>query len=408
MMTSATHRKRNLDVTDHNDTRSYFVCANCGTMASTNSGKRYAHDQSLPDPESDESEITGFYHIRPETVYPQVHNNTNILIEPDETELDGVELTKRGEAAAYIQFDDESILGLRGNFSDEQEIPLSQNDVLKQTLNAGIGDDFGTETQGVFGSSVMEAISDDVAEYNQTKSDRFGAVQRKAYGLWTAQFTPEVIEGEDFTEIIEWTDDAIADTEKELNDLGPGSMVTADAGFELERFAPDVPELNPALQHYVYDITAALPAPKYMVGHSDETNRDVTSEQSKPYDDLVSEERQYQEKSWTQALKVVAQRKGLPVEGLRLRIEPPPEDNPVKALESETIDDLLTYMQALNEAAGPSGGPATLVDHDTLIDTLELPEDAGVDDFEMPDGDEMGEDGEALFRDVMGLEAEGD
>jgi hypothetical protein len=358
--------------------------------------------------ETPDSEITGFYHIRPETVHPQVYSNTNILIDPDETGEDGVVVTKRGEAAAYIQFDDNSILGLRRDGFDEDSIPLSQNDVLKQTLDPDIGGD-SSDAEGVFGTSIMESINEDVEEYNTVKRDRAEAIRRIAYGIHTAQFTPETIDlGNQGTEIIEWDDESISDTEDELNDLGPGSMVTADAGFELERFAPDVPELNPALQHYVDDITSALPAPKYMVGHSDETNRDVTSEQSKPYEDLVSEERQYQQKSWTEALKVVAERKGLPTEGLRLRIEPPPEDNPVKALESDTIDDLLTYMKALNEAAGPSGGPATLVDHDTLIDTLELPEDAKVEDFEMPSEGEMSEDEEALFRDAMGLETAGD
>ncbi len=350
------------------------------------------------DPENPESEITGFYHIRPETVHPQVYSNTNILIEPNDTDEDGVELTPRGEAAAYIQFDDNSILGRRRGGFDNDSIPLSQNDVLKQTLEPDIGGD-NTDAEGVFGTSVLEAIDEDIAEYKQIKRDRATAIQRKAYGIWSAQFKPETIDHSHGTEIIEWSDDAISETEAELNNMGPNSVITTDAGFEMNKFEPDVPELNPTLQHYVDDITSALPAPKYMIGHSDETNRDVTSEQSDPYDDLVSEERQYQEQSWTQALKLVAERKGLPTEGLRLRIEPPPEDNPVKALESDTIEDLLTYMKALNEAAGPSGGPATIVDHDTLVETLGLPDDAKVEDFELPE--ETSEEDEALFRDVM-------
>jgi len=161
------------------------------------------------DKEDPESPITGFYHIRPETVYPQVYNNTNILLDPEDTDADGAQLTPRDEAAAYIQFDDESILGLRRGGYDNQEIPLSQNDVLKQTLEADIGGDDRLE-QGVFGTSVMEAISTDVEEYNEIKRDRAQAIKTKAYGIWNAQFTPEVVDlGDAGVEVIRWDDDDI-------------------------------------------------------------------------------------------------------------------------------------------------------------------------------------------------------
>ena len=350
-----------------------------------------------------ESEITGFYHIRPETVYPQVHNNKNILLSPDETDLDGAVTTRRDEAAAYIQFDDESILGLRGAYDGKQEVPLSQNDVLKFTLDAGIGDDFGSETQGVFGTSIMEAISDDVSEYNQTKRDRFNASQRKAYGLWTAQFKPEVIEGEDFTEIIEWTDDQIQATENELNAMEPKDVLTSDANIDLERHDAELADLDPMLQRYVEDIVAALPAPLYMTGHAGDINRDVTSEQSKPYDDLVSEERLLTETKWSQAFKFVAERAGLPTEGLQVKLQPPKEDNPVKSLSSDEIDRMNTYINTLAVAAGPQAGPTALVDSEDILEVLDFPvEETDPEDIV----DEVAtEETEAAWADIMGLES---
>jgi len=366
--------------------------------------------QDIDDPESP---ITGFYHIRPETVYPQVENNTNILLPPEQDELpedidpQDVETTRRGEVAAYIQFDDESILGIRRNgFDDRQQIPLSQNDVMKQVLDPDIGDDAGlADTQGVFGTSIIEGISEDITEYKQIKRDRSEAINRKAYGIYTAQFTPEVIDLGDRKEVIEWDDASIQDTEAELNNMDAGDVLTSDANIDLEKYESEVPELDDTIRQYINIILAPLPAPKYMVGFAEGINRDVTEEQREGYLDLVSEERRYQEKKWTPVLREVAERQGLDPTGVELKIQPETEENPVKSLSTEEIERMNTYVGALNAAAGPQAGPTALVSREELLEVLDFP----TEDMDNPEdmAEELSRDAdtEEAFKDIFGVES---
>lgn len=328
------------------------------------------------DKDDPESEINGFKFIRPETVYPQVYRNTNTLIDPDDTDTEGIETTRRDEAAAYIQFDDRSILGLRRQGFNNDSINLSQNDVMKQTLEPDIGGDDRLE-DGIFGRSVMDAISIDVEEYNEIKRDRARAIKTKAYGIWNAQFTPETIDlGNGSVEILEWDDKSIDETEGELKDLGPGSVVTSDAPIDLEKFDGDVPDLDPTLKHYVNDIMSALPAPKYTTGFGEEITQFVSERQENAYEDTKQEERQYQERSWTQAFKTVARRKGLDTDGLKLKIEPEENDSPVMSLSVDDLEKIQMLGQALNEMAG-NAGVASLVDREAIVTEIaQLPEDA--------------------------------
>jgi len=347
-----------------------------------------------------ESEITGFYHIRPETVYPQVLNNTNILLPPDQEDLPpdisegDYETTPRGEVAAYIQFDDESILGVRRQgFGDATEVPLSQNDVMKQTLEPDIGSDFGTDGgEGVFGTSIIEGISDDIAEYKQIKRDRAEAISRKAYGIWTMQFADRVLDLGNQKEVVRWGENQIRDTERELNNLGKGDVLTSDAQIDLERHDGEVPDLNEVLSQYISIMLAPLPAPKYMIGFAEGINRDVTEEQKEAYHDLVSEERRYQEKKWTAVLKEVARRWGLDASGLQLKIKPEKEENPVKSLSTDEIERMNTYVATLNQAAGPAAAPTSLVSSEQLLEVLDFPTEE-VDDPEQI-ADDMAEQAE--------------
>lgn len=350
------------------------------------------------------SEITGFYFVRPETISAEVYPNTNILIDPEDTDVEGVEITQRGEAAAYIQFDDQSILGRKGQLGGEDDIPLSQNDVQKQVLNPGIGDD-ADEEQGIFGTSDIDAIADDLAEYIQIKRDRATAIGNKAHGIWLIEHGREVVDLGDERVLYEWDDESMDDFEGRLNSIDPGGHITYDGSVEPERLDGDVPDLENVIDHYIEAILAALPTPKYKIGFEDDVNRDVTSEQNSDYERVLSEERRYQETQWTQTLREVAERKGLPTDGLRFKIEPEPEDSPVLSLSQEEIQKLLDYAKALNELAGPAGGPQTLIGTETLLtDVAQLPESTA---SEVADGlEDMEEDEEveALFREEFGID----
>lgn len=336
------------------------------------------------DPEDAESPIHGFYKIRPETVHPQVYENTNILLDPDpnaEANEDvGFKETPRGEAAAYIQFADDSILGRRlGGFDDREEIRLSQNDVLKQVLDPDIGGDSATE-QGVFGESIMQAIGTDVEEYNKIKRDRFHAIQRKAYGIWLFQFEKEAVElGNGQFEIVEWDDDSQNEFSDELDSLGPGDVLEADGPVDPTEFPSEVPDLNDELAHYVSDIVAPLPAPKYATAFGESIANHVSDRQENAYEQRIVEERQYQGRKWSWAFRKVADRHpDLDPTGLRVLLEPEQDTSPVKTLTKEETEKMLDIARAYNELAGPTAGPGTLVDDVTLLtELMQLPEDVG-------------------------------
>ena len=414
-----------LDASPPEDTPEGGFLANCGVFAGekqqdfSDVGRAATFQRRLRgtvliellkrDSDDAESPISGFYFIRPETVSAEVYPNQNILIDPEDTDVDGVEITKRGEAAAYIQFDDNSILGRKGTFDDKEEIPLSQNDVHKQVLNPGIGDDAGTE-QGVFGTPGLEPISEDIAEYLQIKRDRATAISNKAHGIHFIEHGRDVIDLGDQRQLIEWDDDSMDDFESQLSDVGPGGYVTHDASVNVERKTGDVPELESTIQNYIDDIFSGLPVSKYKIGFEDNVNRDVTSEQSESDQRQIEEEREYQERQWTTVFKTVAERKGLPTDGLRLKIEPEPQDSPVMSMTTEEIEKLAKYADALNSLAGPQGGPQTLVDRETLLtDIAQLPASADMgDELTERMGEEMGEETEALFADMMDLNTEGE
>lgn len=261
-------------------------------------------------------------------------------------------------------------------------MPLSQNDVTKQTLDQNIG---GPDPEdGVFGVSILRSIKADATEYKNIKRDRAEAIKRKAWGLWTAQYTPEVIETETENIIIEWEDGDIDSVKSTVEDLGPGEMVHSDAAIQLKRHDAEVPELGDTLQHYVADILAPLPAPKFVTGHEDDINRDVTSEQDPRYQQLVEEERDVQEASWTAAFRRVAERhEDLDPAGLQLKIEPEPEESPIMSLDNDAIERISTFAGAIADLYGPGGAPAFIQEQVLNELILHLPEDASIGDANM-------------------------
>lgn len=289
---------------------------------------------------------TGFKHIRPETVSARTYSNTNILLDPDDIDV-ADEITPRGEAAAYVQYDDNSILG---PFTDKDEVALSQNDVHRQVLDPDIGGENAED--GVFGVSILEAAADDRAEYTSIKRDRAEAIKRKAYGVWTAQFNTEFVESELAEEsiLLDWDDDEQDDWISDVDSLGPGDILGHDGSIILDQWEPQVPELTDTLQHYVDDILAPLPAPKYATGHGEQITQHVTDRQENAYEDTIRNEREYQERSWTQVFRFIAERHDdLDPAGLRFKIEPEEEASPIMSMDDDEVERLKTYADAVKQ-----------------------------------------------------------
>jgi len=322
-------------------------------------------------------QIQGFKHIRPETVSARTHSNTNILLAPDETDI-ADETTKRGEAAAYVQFDDQSIVGRRTNGIDNEEIPLSQNDVLKQVIDPDIGGDDALE-DGVFGDPPMAAVSEDAEEYRHIKQDRADAIKKQSHGVWRAQFNTEVTEAGDEIILQEWTNEEQNEWVGDVDKLEPGGIIGHDGSIELDQWEPTLQDLETELQHYVDDILAALPAPKYATAHGEQITQHVTNEQSEDYQDLVEEERKAQEQTWTQAFREVAERHPqLDSAGIRVKIQPPESSNPIAELDDEQIEKMEQFMSALNDGLGDVPIDSVLDIQEFLTTTMDIPEEAFV------------------------------
>ena len=323
--------------------------------------------------------ISGFKHIRPETVSARTYANTNILIDPEDTEAVDTEkeITERGEAAAYVQFDERSILGRRGRFDDDDGIPLSQNDVVKEVLNPDIGGDESTE-QGVFGTSILEAVAEDAEEYREIKRDRARAIKTKAYGVWSAQFNTEITETPDPNEpdiLEEWSEGEQDDWVNNIGDIGPGDIIGHDGSIDLDAWEPQVPELDSTLKHYVNDILGPLPAPKYATAFGEDVANHVSDRQENVYEDTIEQERRYQERIWSSAFRELARRHpDLDPEGIEVKIQPRREDSPIKSLSEEEVNKIETYSKALKNLypAGPSANLGNDVIRELI---LRLPEE---------------------------------
>ncbi|MFB1066452.1 hypothetical protein [Natrinema sp. H-ect4] len=293
--------------------------------------------------------ITGFKHIRPETVSARTYANTNILLEPDDTETaESDEITKRKEAAAYVQFDDQSIVGQRNGGMDEDEVLLSQNDVLKRTIDPDIGGDDATE-EGIFGSPPLESVADDAEEYRSIKRDRAVAIKKMAYGVWKAEFDTEVTELPDGEAIVEtWSDDEQDEWVANVDDLEAGGIIGHDGSITLDQWSPTVPELDGPLEHYVADILAPLPSPKYATAFGESIANHVSDRQENSYQDTIVEERRAAERDWTQAFRAVAERHpDLNPAGVQVKIEPEEDESPIMSMDDDEVERLNTYTKAV-------------------------------------------------------------
>jgi hypothetical protein len=363
------------------------------------------------DPADPDSKITGFTHIRPETVSARTYENTNQLIAPDDTENADM-TTPRDEAAAFVQFDEESILGRRTGrrlfTRDDTSIPLSQNDVLKQTLHQDIGGD--DPEAGVFGESIIRSIKDAAEEYRSISRDEAEAIKRMAFGVHTAQFNDYVIDAGDEHILVEWPEEDIDSATSKVEDLKPGEVISTDAKVELERFAPDLPDLDGPMRRRAREIVDPLPAPFYKHSFADEINQFVTEDQRADYQDLIKSERGYQANSWTDAFRDVAQRHpDLQAEGLEVTIEPDEEDSPILSLSDDDVKRIETFASAMADLFGPGGAPS-YVDERTLLELiLQLPpetiEGDEVDDLSL---DEADDEVRAQFEALQAARAEGD
>lgn len=324
-------------------------------------------------PAADTPIVTGFMHIRPESVKLVTEDNRPILVTPDQTDLDGVVQTRRGEAAAYLQYDDGSILGQRGAFQERDTVPLSINDVIKVARSPIPGE--------VWGESVIHSVGDLVRGMKQIIRDNETAIQSKAYGIWSVAFGTEVLEFGDYAEpeLLEWDeDDQTQFLEEQIgSQMGPGDIIGHDGNISFEKFEGELADgLIDVIELYIKLIITALPTPLYAVGFESNINQFVTAHQETRYEKAIREMRQTLAQAFEPALEEIAEQQSLPTEGLTLRIEPEEDESPVMSLDDDEMERLNAFTTSLADVYG-NGGASSFLDEETLAELiLQLPSDA--------------------------------
>jgi hypothetical protein len=316
-------------------------------------------------------DLYGFRLVNPSTVVTYTYESQPVLIRPDEDEIDDVNRTERGEAAAYGQYADGA---LAGPFNRET-IYLSQNDVIKLVRDP--------DTHDIFGHSVVAPIANDIEELDRMLHDVGEAVHSKGYPMWIFQLGEPSGDPQNPRKGV-WPEEEIKnyrDDHKEGNwstdqkDFVPGDV-------DLETYDSDVPEIEELVQQRIERIISGLPVPKYKIGaHTDSINRDVTSTQEPQYERTVRSKRRDLESAFEPYFRRKARELGYDdeaVESIELRIEEEQETNPLKREDFDTAE-FAEFCSGL-EAAG--GGDATeIIEPDEMRDLLGLPDRDGDEDI---------------------------
>ncbi len=323
---------------------------------------------------SNSDEITGFMSIKPHSVRAVTEKNKPVLLPPDATG-DGVRETPRGEAAAYLQYHSDSVLGRRGHFSDTDVVPLSQNDVIKISRNVPPGE--------IWGQSAHRPARDRIRALKQKLRDNDRAIQTKAYGIWSVAFQRDLFEVDDPNTddiFIEWDEGEQKKfiQNKVGRDMGPGDIIGHDGTIEFQKFEGEVAQgLLEFVEIDIKLIISALPTPLYAVGFEENVNQFVVERQERRYHKKVSDLRRTLEAAFLPALETVAeQREGLSPEGLDLSIEADEEESPILSLDEEEIEKLQNFASALAEIYGSGNVPSYLDDEIVADLVLQLPEEA--------------------------------
>lgn len=291
---------------------------------------------------NEEGNIWGFRPINAATVYALTYDNQNILIKPDDTELK-VPTNWNDEAAAYIQFDERAI---GGPFDRRDEVPLSQNDVVK-TVRDG-------DTNDIYGTSRVEEVYEYIEGLDKILEDNEKAIASKGHPHWVFKLGEPNGDPSNPRAGI-WADDKIRklrDSHKKDN-FTAGQKDFLPGDVDVETISGDTADIEETISFYVEYILSAMPTPKYMLGFADEINRDITSEQEEQYNRQISNARRELESTFRQVLQAKAEEYGYSNPNVRLSIEPKRHENPLMADDFDA-QEFKSFAQGL-KAIAPAG-----------------------------------------------------
>ena len=349
--------------------------------------------EKIPTKDSPE-ETWGFRLVNPSTVEAYTYDSQAVLIRPDDTDVSGVQLTPRGEAAAYGQWGNGA---LAGPFNKDT-VYLSQDDVIKMVHDP--------DTADIFGNSTIQPISKEIAELDRMLSDVGEAIHSKGYPHWLFKLGEPAGDATNPRAGI-WPEEEMKSYRNEHKkgnwEVGNKDFVPGDV--EIDTISSDVPEIEDLLDWLVEEIIAALPVPKFKLAHTDSVNRDVTSEQTPQYERRVEAKRHKLESIFTPVLQEKAEQLGYSdeaVASVQLTIEEPKEENPLRR-DGFDAEEFATFAQGLKSATGEGESPRDIVPADEMRGMLGLPDADEAEESALEPGlDESDPNVQAEFEELYG------
>lgn len=325
---------------------------------------------------NDNGQITGFLQMNPASCKAQTEPNKPVLRAPDATESDWWEsdsdleypTTPRDEAAAFSQYHEDSVLGIKGRFDERPEVQLSLDDVTYRPRTPPAGE--------IWGIPITRNIKEEVTEFKNIRKDLARAIRTKAWGIWSVAFSTEVIETKDEVLIDGWSGDEMDAFTNGLGDMEPGEIVGHDGSIEFNKMQGDVPdEVLEVLEAYVKLITAALPPPLYAVGFEDNINQFVVRQQEEIYESAVESMQNTLTTTWTPTIKQVCDDHNKDSTGIEVHIEPPEDESPIRSMEMDDLEKFALFADGLGNLFGEDAYRAFRPEKFADLVT-QLPEDA--------------------------------
>jgi len=311
--------------------------------------------------------ILGLRAFKAETTTAYTRDGKNILLRPDDTDVDFETVavqdisgdptrfdqaprTPAGQAAAFVQFDD-----IFGSYDEKDDVPLALDDV---TL---LSNDPDTGT--IFGEPDAASVVDRSEELREMFEDTAQAIKAVGYGHWIAQ-----VETDD--------EDEARALLNSFDPSDPERVNVTNYGVEAERFDGQTPDTVEQIQQQIEYILTSLPTPLYRVGFAGDINRDISDVQQDDYREAVSRERDRLESAFHELLHEKAREfmlgdakadESLDVD-VGLVIEPEESESPLQD-ENFSADEFSNVMSGLKQAA-PGGAVEQLVPPHEIRETF--------------------------------------
>lgn len=254
----------------------------------------------------EEDILWGFKPIPVTSVKEYTRPNQSVLLSPNDTDFEGVILTEDGEAAAYVQFDDNL-----SRFSDKDPVPFTRDQIIKIVRDADVSD--------VFGNSRLQAVEDRVNSLEDKLDNNDKAIESLAWKFWLFQFgTPDD----------PWHPDDIDSFMKNhtSNQFEPGMKQAVQGDVGIKTISGETADIESFLEFDVNWIMSAMPMPKFALGGFEENvNQFVSRSQETRVTQQIKEARRELEDEFTPAVREKAEELGISSNSVRLKIGPEEE-----------------------------------------------------------------------------------